>query len=183
MQVVGHSVVLQILRPAQFFLLEAGFIGFAILAIRRSWQVGLALVVLAVLPVIRFGPNNDLVMRASIPSLAVLAIGACQALLAAPAAGGSWRRKALLGGLLAVGAVTPLHEFARAVLLPVWPVNLAATLVGADCGNYPAHYVARLGAGPTGQLLRAPHALSAGAGDTNACTNPALFLMWQGGLL
>ena len=71
-------------RQAEFFLLEAGLVGFAILAIRRSAPVALALCVLALLPVVRFGAANDFVMRVSIPSLTVLAIGACLALFAAP---------------------------------------------------------------------------------------------------
>ncbi len=74
------GIATDLLHQAQFFALEAGFIGFAILAIRRSSQVALALGVLALLPVASFGAANDLVMRASIPSLAVLAIGACLAL-------------------------------------------------------------------------------------------------------
>jgi len=70
-------------RQAEFFLLEAGFLGFAILSIRRSAAVILALCVLAVLPFGSFGGANDFVMRVSIPSLTVLAIGACLALFAA----------------------------------------------------------------------------------------------------
>ena len=70
-------------RHAEFFLLEAGLLGFAILSIRRSAAVVLALCVLAVLPLVSFGAANDFVMRVSIPSLTVLAIGACLALFAA----------------------------------------------------------------------------------------------------
>ena len=74
------AIATDLSRQAAFFLLEAGFIGFAILAIRRSSAVVLALVILALLPLGKFGAANDLVMRASIPSLAVLAIGAACAL-------------------------------------------------------------------------------------------------------
>jgi hypothetical protein len=179
----GEDVVMHLLRHTQFFLLEAGFIGLAVLAIRRSSQVALALLILAVLPLAHLGPGNDLVMRASIPSLAVLAIGACLALLDRPVQMGRWWKKAVLGGLLAVGAVTPVHEFARAVVLPAWPINLAATLVGAACGAYPAHYVARLGTEVVAHVLRQPHALALGPQGADACENPALGLMLKADLL
>jgi hypothetical protein len=179
----GESIGMHLLRHAQFFLLEAGFIGLAVLAIRRSGQVALALLILAVLPFAHIGPGNDLVMRASIPSLAVLAIGACLALLDQPVHVGRWWKKAALGGLLAVGAVTPVHEFARAVALPAWPVNLAATLVGAACGTYPAHYVARVGTEAVSRVLRHPHALALGPQGADVCANPALGLMWKADLL
>ena len=75
-------------RNAEFFLLEAGFIGFAILAIRRSGTVCLALGILALLPLYSFGAWNDFDMRVSIPSLTVLAVSACLALLQ-PTEGGA----------------------------------------------------------------------------------------------
>ena len=108
------------------------------------------------LPLVRFGAANDFVMRVSIPSLTVLAIGACLALFAAPpppveAAAAPARanlriKKAALAGLLLIGAVTPLQEFARAAALDPWPIDLDATLIGAACGIFPPHYVARLAA-------------------------------------
>jgi hypothetical protein len=166
---------------AEFVLLEAGLIGVVILSIHRSAAVMLALCVLAILPVARFGAANDFVMRVSIPSLTVLAIGACLALFAAPAAAAaepirsSLRiKKAALAGLLLVGAVTPFQEFARAAALERWPVNLDATLIDAACGIFPAHYVARLRDQPITHLLRAPHALPIGRAGAVACENPAV---------
>lgn len=170
-------------RQAEFFLLEAGLIGFAILAIHRSAAVVLALCVLAVLPVVRFGAANDFVMRVSIPSLTVLAIGACLALFAVPppadAAAVSARtnlriKKAALAGLLSIGAITPLQEFARAASFDPWPANRAATLIDAACGIYPSNYVARLRGQPVARLLKPPQALSTGRAGSDACANPAL---------
>lgn len=175
--------VMAMLRQAQFFLLEAGFIGFAVLAIRRSIEVVLALVILALLPLVYLGPGNDLVMRGSIPSLAVLAIGACLALSTHGAAPALRRKKILLLGLLAVGSVTAVQEFARAVVLNAWPINLQATLIGANCGSYPPHYVARLGSQAIRYLLRTPHRLALGPLTVHTCDNPAVDLMWKGGLL
>jgi hypothetical protein len=167
---------MNLLRQAQFFLLEAGFIGAAILALRRSVEVILALALLAVLPLLYLGPGNDLVMRASIPSLAILAIASCLALVEVAADRRSLRNKAILCGLLIVGAMTPLAEIARAILLPIWPVNLQASLVGASCGAYPPHYVARLGGEAIGRILRRPSPMPLGP---KACVNPAMVFMWQ----
>ena len=90
------GIAMGLLHQAQFFLLEAGFIGIAMLAVRRSSQVVLALGVLALLPLASFGAANDLVMRASIPGLAVLAIGACLALTRDAVAPGAMGKKAVL---------------------------------------------------------------------------------------
>jgi hypothetical protein len=85
--------------------------------------------------------------------------------------------------LLAVGAVTPVQEFARAAVLPVWPIDLQSTLVAANCGGYPAHYIARLEDQPIRRLLREPHDLGFDPQAGRACNNPAEMLMWLKGLL
>jgi hypothetical protein len=174
---------MDLLRQIQFFLLEAGFIGAAVLWIRRSGDVVLALIVLALLPLAYLGPGNDLVMRGSIPSLAVLAIGACLALAQGGADPQLPRKKAVLLCLLAVGAVTPVQEFARAVVLDAWPVNLQATLIGANCNTFPPHYVARMSGQAIGRLLRAPQRIAVAALRNHDCDNPAVELMWRHGLL
>ncbi len=173
------DMTMGLLRQAQFFLLEAGLTGIAILAIRRSSQVVLALVILGLLPLLSFGPANDLVMRTSIPSLTVLAIGACLALSSDALKVGALRKKMVLGCMLVVGAVTPFQEFARAAVLPSWPINMQATLIGAACGKYPEHYVARLGDQVFGRLLRRPHPLPVGPQGRQSCDNPAVDLMWE----
>jgi hypothetical protein len=169
------DLTMSVLRLLQFFLLEAGLIGFAVLTLRWSWEIVLALGVLLLLPMAHFGPANDLVMRASIPSLAVLAIGVCIALTQKSVDGADSRKKLILGCMLAIGAVTPIQEFARAVLLPVWPIDTKATLVGAACGQYPPHYTAHLDGQLVGRLLRQPHPIASGA---LACGNPAVAIMW-----
>jgi hypothetical protein len=176
------DVPMDLLRQAQFFLLEAGLIGFAVLAIRRSSQVALALGVLALLPLFSFGPGNDFVMRASIPSLAALAIGACLALCEYVADSRLLLYRRVLICMLALGAVTAFHEFARAAVLPAWPINLQATLIGAACGGHPEHYVARLGDQAVAGLLKSPHPLPLGDPGRQACDNPAVDLMWRRGL-
>jgi hypothetical protein len=172
-----------LLRLVQFFLLEAGLIGFAILAIRPSSQVVLALVILALLPLAYFGPYNDLVMRASIPSLAVLTIGACLALSRKALIGSMVSKKWVLTCLLAIGAVTPIQEFARATVLPAWPIDLEATLIRASCGNFASHYVARLSGSMIGRVLRKPHRMPLEPREPEACDNPAIDLMNERRLL
>lgn len=178
-----ESVIDGLLRQAQFFLLEAGLIGFAILSLRRSSQVLLALVILAILPIASFGPGNDLVMRASIPSLVVLMVAACLAFFDTTPHANARVIKTVLGALLVVGAVTPIQEFARAIMLPVWPINREATLIGVNCGGFPPHYVARVSGELVGRLLREPHRLSSGPLGRDVCANPAAILMFKRGLL
>jgi hypothetical protein len=168
------AIAMDLARQVEFFLLEAGFIGFAVLALRRSLPAGLAgplvlaLVILAILPLYSIGAWNDLAMRASIPSLTVLAIGAALALIADTPAAADRRKKAVLGALLAVGAVTPIQEFARAVVKPSWPINQRATVIGIWCG-YPAHYVASLRDQAVLRILRPPHPLPLDPGPGRRC--------------
>jgi len=184
----GAAVTRDLARHAEFFVLEAGLIGAAILAIRPAREVVLALAILALLPLASFGAANDFVMRVSIPSLAVLAIAACRALTGTvsgrgepdrvatvPAPGRALRlKRGILAAFLAVGAVTPFQEFARAAVLARWPINLDATLIGAACRVYPPHYVARLDGQAITRALRAPHALPLGPQGAASCANPAL---------
>jgi len=176
------AVTRDLWRHAEFFLLEAGLIGAAILAIRASRRVVLALAILALLPLVSFGAANDFVMRVSIPSLAVLAIAACLALAQGAPSAPTRIKRGVLAGLLVLGAVTPLQEFARAAVLERWPINLDATLVGAACGSYPPHYVADLHGQWLTQVLRPPHALPLGPLDAAACANPALRIEKSRGL-
>ena len=73
------------------------------------WIAGASLLVI---PLCRVGEYNDFAMRASIPALFALWIGAGRALFD-PATGR--RRRTALAVLLAVGAITPAMEIARSV--------------------------------------------------------------------
>jgi len=170
----GGAALSDLARQAEFFVLEAGLVGGVILALRRSRAVVLALVILALLPFVRFGAANDFVMRASIPSLAVLAMEAARALAEPAVSAAGPAKKMLLGVLLALGAVTPLQEFARAAVLPRWPINAHATLIEVACGRYPPHYVARVDGQPIVRLLRPPHPVFSDPPGASACENPAI---------
>jgi hypothetical protein len=167
------DAIMSLLRQTQFFLLEAGLIGLAIALIRPSIELYIALVVLAVLPAVYLGPNNDLVMRASIPALTVLAIGAFNALLREAPQPHLVRKRIFLGVLLLVGAMTPIAEISRAIIFPVWPVDYHATLIGASCGGFAPHYVAAVGGQTMMQVLRKPSRLALGPLGPESCHNPA----------
>jgi hypothetical protein len=167
------DAIMSLLRQTQFFLWEAGLIGLAIALIRPSIELFIALAVLAVLPAVYFGPNNDLVMRASIPALTVLAICAFNALLDPTPQPNIFRKKAFLGVFLLVGAMTPISEISRAIIFPVWPINYQATLIGSNCGSFPPHYVAEVDGQHIMQVLNPPSRLALGPLGPEACSNPA----------
>jgi len=171
------DAVMSLLRQVQFFILEAGLIGLAIFLIRPSIELIIALTVLALLPAVYLGPNNDLAMRGSIPALIVLAISAFRALLDKSQQPRMWQKKAFLAVMLLVGAMTPIAELSRAIIFPVWPINFQATLIGADCGGYAPHYVAELGGQIITHVLREPYRLALGPLGPESCYNPAMEIM------
>lgn len=96
-----------------FCMLEWGLLAWAVLwRGERSPLLLLAVLELLLLPFLHFGPANDLVMRASIPALAILMMATIEA----------WQtalpplRRAAIAALLALGSATPLLEFQRAFL-------------------------------------------------------------------
>lgn len=150
---LGAALLLQL----RFFLIEAGLLGGILLVLRPDIDVMIAIFILAVLPFFSFGPANDLVMRVSIPALTVLAISVVRTLCDTPATPFRKSGKVVLVVLLLIGAVTPADEIARAVLFPRWPVDANSSLVAADCGGRPAHYVAKLQGQLIVKALRDPH--------------------------
>jgi hypothetical protein len=130
-------------RQLFFFLaLEIGVWAAALRWAGAGRAALLPLGVLCLLPLYRLGPANDWVMRASIPALAWLAIVAAQALIDCVHER-RWRGVAALGVTLAVGAITPAHELARALLTPRWAPDLQMNTLQATQGKA-AHYFARL---------------------------------------
>ena len=145
-------------QTLQFFLLEVGIVGWIVYALRPSALYIVSLIVLLVLPVGDMGMSNDLVLRASIPSLAVLVIGVCMALTAPAASARAKLLRLLLIVFLCAGAVTPIQEIARGFVWPRWAPRNDVSLVGASCGHYWHHYIAKLGDSPIRYLLHAPSA-------------------------
>jgi len=123
-------------RHLEFVLVE--FAGIATLLLLRHGRDPLlwaAVALLALLPVVYFGPYNDLAMRGSVAALALLAIYAGR-WLSSPWSMRDAGLRALLVVLLAIGAVTPIFEIARAVQAKPWPLNERASLIEVTQGTH-----------------------------------------------
>ena len=102
---------------AVFCLLEFGILAMVLLRLRAFGMAQtLAVIVLCLLPLYRFGYGNDFVMRASIPALLVLALATVRPL--ASAGPPVWRGALAL--VLAFGALGAAQEPIRALLLDRW---------------------------------------------------------------
>lgn len=127
-----------------FILIEVA-IFCAFLLWRERSPLALAVVtLLLLLPWFHFGPNNDLLMRASIPALAILWLLLADVLTATDEAAGVlprlWRPLLLLAFVL--GAITPLQEIHRALGGRSWPADSGLAAPQA-LGGFPPHYFAR----------------------------------------
>ncbi len=113
---IWHTRHFSALNWAAFVVLEFGAICVALVLARRqdAGLIALAAAALMLLCCFGVGANNDLLMRGSIPTLAVLAVLAARAVTGGP--GGM--RTAPLVLCLVVGSVTPMGEILRAVLAP-----------------------------------------------------------------
>jgi hypothetical protein len=115
------------------------------------WPVSITLLVL---PWFSFGPNNDLVMRASIPALFILAMLFADTLVRLP-----WRRVAWVVGIAiaVLGAATPASEILRGVVIPSYRMsacNFADAQAAFDPSDFHTNYLARIDAIPA--WLHAP---------------------------
>lgn len=141
-------------------LLEFGLLCMVLARLRSfDLKVAIAAILLCLLPLYRFGYGNDIVMRASIPALLVLAMSAVKALTSngAPA----WR--GTLGAILVIGCAGAMQEPLRAVLWPRWePTGLSLVEVSERVTQargeaaLPSTYVAHLRQHDLSLLMRAP---------------------------
>lgn len=142
----------------QFVAFEFGLL---VLLLRpRSAETRQALAVAAgvllLLPLIRHGPSNDWLLRVSTPSLLILM------LLTLTEFDASWKetrnspRLVALAAVLALGAITPLFEFSRAILWSRSPPNYGQSLVEQQQGFLPPHYLGRLDLAALQVLFRRP---------------------------
>jgi len=142
-----------------FCLLEFGILALLLARLRAfDLKVGVSVSILLLLPFYHFGPGNDLVMRSSIPALAVLALAAVRPLAASdrPVA------RTLLALVLVVGAIGAAQEPERALLTARWPLTgktlLQAAADQAPPGRAqpPSNYVGRLSQPGLIALMRSP---------------------------
>ena len=137
----------------QFVLLEIGILWLLLLIVRRDALLWVAGIILWILPLLSFGPSNDLVMRASIPALLVLALATADVLVAPAEA---IRRNVFwpIIVVLALGVPTAATEITRAIVDPAWKPNLEKNLVAASGQSYPSHYVVGLKGGLMQDLMK-----------------------------
>lgn len=113
--------------------------------VRQSRDIfGLALLILVSLPLLRFGPSNDVLLRLCAPPLIVLLVVCLQTLLDP---GHQQTRSTLLLAWLfiAIGAHTAFNEFWRAATYTRAPADYRHTLAEKQDGRPAAHYAAQLG--------------------------------------
>jgi hypothetical protein len=118
----------------------------------------IAVVVLSLLPLYRFGAANDLAMRSSIPALTVLALAAVRPVV--EPRGSAWRYLLIL--VLLIGAAGAAHEPIRAFQRPRWEMT-GRTLPQAmepngleSAAPLPTNYVANLSQPGMAAMLREP---------------------------
>ena len=141
-----------------FCLLEFGIIAAILVRLGvRDLPFLLAIAILGVLPLYRFGASDDLAMRSSIPALTVLALATVRPML--HAGDRAWR--AILAVVLIVGALGSAQEPERAILHKRWAMKrISLGQVGNERGTYlgwvPPHYGAYLNHPGLSALLREP---------------------------
>jgi hypothetical protein len=141
----GDSILFFIPHYLQFVLLEVGILWALLLfaAVRVDALLLVAGGVLILLPIVGFGPSNDLAMRGSIPSLVVVAMAAAAA-LTNPARAREKKVYWPIVILLLLGAPTAITEMTRSVTQPVWKPDYTHSLAPNPAGDYPPHYVTAL---------------------------------------
>lgn len=137
-----------------FELLEWGLLAGVLLSAgwrRVGWPFWAACTMLLLLPLMRFGPGNDLVMRAGIAPITLLLLCTADALLRGRLAPG-WRRFTIV--LLIVGCATPAQELIRQVQPGSrWPDDGRSL---AQALGRPWHYVGVMPPGRLAEALRRP---------------------------
>jgi len=140
-----------------FELLEWGLLACTLVAAgprRLGWEFWASCLLLLVLPLLRFGPGNDLVMRGGIAplTLLMLCVGKSLGEATLPA---RWRMATLV--VLLIGTATPFQEFWRQTQKGSrWPDDGSSM---ADYHSQAWHYVGSLRPGWLAMALRPPHPL------------------------
>lgn len=113
----------------------------------------LAVALLISLPLMRYGPSNDILLRLSTPALVVLLAVCLQTLLAGDRTRPSptiW----IASLFLAIGAHTAFNELWRAASFPRWHADYRPSVADRERGQPAPHYVGRLESSPIRGWLR-----------------------------
>lgn len=151
------SYPLQAATPRAYFLfVTCEFLFLALVLaphvrqLRGAFAVAVAL--LLALPMIRFGPSNDVLLRLCAPPLVVLLVVCLQTLLIQPRS--LFRSSLWIAGLfLVIGGHTAFNELWRAASYRRWPADYQVTLADRQDGRPATHYAGRLGSSPISRLL------------------------------
>lgn len=146
-------------RYVLFCMLEFGLLALVLKRlITLDTPMWIAVVVLCLLPFYFYGPGNDLAMRASIPSLMVLALACVKALTQHER--GVWR--AALSVILGIGALGAAQEPIRSFVRTSWspadrslPESMKA-MSPHSTTFFPPHYFAHARSDGLGSFLRTP---------------------------
>lgn len=140
-----------------FQLLEWGLLACALLSTgvrRQPWVFWAACAMLLLLPLLRFGPGNDLVMRGGVAPMTLLMLRTGQALTQGALAA-RWHRAALL--MLLIGCITPAQELIRQSQPGDTYPDDGRTLTTFQ--GHAWHYVGRLSPGVLASCLKPPQPL------------------------
>jgi hypothetical protein len=129
-----------------FVMTEFGVILVAVwlLAEKDRDLLVMAGVILLVLPFVRFGPGNDIVMRSSIPSQAILCLFTVLAATRSIAPRAAAGPGLLLATCLAFGSITAIFELGRSVVWQHWAADYQSSMRQRTNGALPPHYVGRM---------------------------------------
>lgn len=116
---------------------------------------GLAVVFLLLLPLVQFGPSNDILLRLCAPPLVVVLV-TCLQILLDPSRRQAGTTLVLAWVFLAIGGHTAFNEFWRAASYPRTPADYLHSLADKQDGNPAAHYAGRFGSSVIAPLLKPP---------------------------
>lgn len=120
---------------------------------RERHLFALALLILLALPLIRFGPSNDALLRLGTPSLIVLLVLCLQVILRQERTNhplSLW----LIWLFLAIGAPTAFNELWRSASFQRWKADYRQTLLTRHGGEIPPHYGGKPGTSPVAPWLK-----------------------------
>ena len=147
-----------VLKYLLFILME-----FAILALllarglhHSTGLFRLACIILMVLPLFKFGPSNDLILRLSTPCLVILLIvllGQCRQWLATNQLPFT---AFLIGVVFCIGAATPFNEMYRSMFFKRTAPDYSRSLVEQHWNTEPPHYVGILNSSILDGVMSAP---------------------------
>lgn len=141
-----------------FTLMEFGILALLLArGVRHSFGIfWIACALLVVIPWLKFGPSNDLILRLSIPCLLVLMIALMLQIQDALKARTTNGRVAAIVLVFLIGAATPFNEMFRALFNKRTPPDYSRSLVEQHWNTEPPHYVGVANSTWLNSVLRAP---------------------------